>query len=289
MKLMKKWSAVFVFVLTVSLVIPVPTQISNTAIIKAAAVKISQKTLTLDVGKSKTLKVTGTKKKVTWTSSKKTVAVVSSGGKVTAKKAGSAVITATVDKKKYTCKVTVKKAKEQVVVNPLIKNAPFAAQETTYGKLKFIIPKTWNQETIAEQNNVAMLMFSPADGNVETGYSNIIVNSTETGKEKPDYESMKSLLADILTAELITSQLAQQGITADITDFKISDIDTKLGKVFKAEYTVEMGESVFTQAIYEIYIDNYHFEISVTDIDDDLTPDVNTVADYLIKTLTVSK
>ena len=43
-------------------------------------------------------------------SSKKSVATVSSKGRVKAKKKGSATITAKVGKKKYTCKVTVKKA-----------------------------------------------------------------------------------------------------------------------------------------------------------------------------------
>lgn len=70
--------------------------------------KISKKTLTLNVKKTATLKVTGTTQKVKWSSSKTSVATVSSSGKVTAKKAGTATITAKVGTKKYTCKVTVK-------------------------------------------------------------------------------------------------------------------------------------------------------------------------------------
>lgn len=72
--------------------------------------KISKKTLTLNVKKSATLKVTGTKQKVKWSSSNTSVATVTSKGKVTAKKAGTATITAKVGTKKFTCKVTVKKA-----------------------------------------------------------------------------------------------------------------------------------------------------------------------------------
>lgn len=289
MKLLKKWSTILVLVLTVTLMLPVPSQLSNITVAQAATVKISQKTLTLEVGKSKTLKVSGTGKKVTWTSSKKSVAVVSTKGKVTAKKEGSTVITATVNKKKYTCKVTVKKAKVQEVVNPNIKNAPFKAQETTYGKLKFIIPATWIQETVAEDNSNVMLMFSEGDSNPETGVSNIVFTCMQTNEKKPDYELLKPILAEALTAELIVSQLAQQGITATITDFVISDCDTKLGKAFKIDYTVDIGTAVFTQTIYEIYIDNYSFEITVTDIGDELSPDVNAVADYLIETLEITK
>lgn len=75
----------------------------------SAAGKINKKKATLKVGQTLQLKVTGTKGKVKWTSSKKSVATVSSKGRVKAKKKGSATITAKVGKKKYTCKVTVKK------------------------------------------------------------------------------------------------------------------------------------------------------------------------------------
>jgi hypothetical protein len=75
----------------------------------AAAIKISKSKLSLTVGKSYTLKIKGTSKKVKWTSSKKSVATVgSSTGKVKAKKAGTSTITAKVSGKKYRCRVTVK-------------------------------------------------------------------------------------------------------------------------------------------------------------------------------------
>lgn len=75
----------------------------------SAAGKINKKKVTLKVGQTLQLKVTGTKGKVKWKSSKKSVATVSSKGRVKAKKKGSTTITAKVGKKKYTCKVTVKK------------------------------------------------------------------------------------------------------------------------------------------------------------------------------------
>ena len=61
----------------------------------------------LQRGKTYTLKVKGTKKKVKWSSNKKTIATVTRKGKVTAKKQGTAVITAKIGKKKYKCKVKV--------------------------------------------------------------------------------------------------------------------------------------------------------------------------------------
>lgn len=60
----------------------------------------------LEVGSALKLKIKGTQKKVTWKSSNTKVADVSAG-KVVAKKAGSAIITATVNGKKYKCTITV--------------------------------------------------------------------------------------------------------------------------------------------------------------------------------------
>lgn len=69
---------------------------------------LSNKTASLTVGDAITLKLNGTNQKITWASSNNSVVTVNSQGKITAIKAGSATITATVLKKKYSCKVTVK-------------------------------------------------------------------------------------------------------------------------------------------------------------------------------------
>jgi hypothetical protein len=75
---------------------------------KKQVVKLSKSKLTLEAGKSKTIKLKGAKKnKVKWTSSKKAVATVSKG-KIKAKKAGKATITAKYKNKKYKCKVIVR-------------------------------------------------------------------------------------------------------------------------------------------------------------------------------------
>ena len=62
----------------------------------------------MNKGKSQTLKITGTKKKVTWKSSNKKIAKVSISGKVTALKVGTVTITGTVSGRKFTCQVIVK-------------------------------------------------------------------------------------------------------------------------------------------------------------------------------------
>jgi len=106
MRSMKKILFTLLLAITLTTTSATPV-IHNTTTVQAATIKISKKTLSLNVGDKKLLTVSGTSKKITWSSSKKSVATVSSKGKVTAKSAGIAKITAAVGGVKYTCKVTV--------------------------------------------------------------------------------------------------------------------------------------------------------------------------------------
>ena len=100
---MKTLKKLLLFILVLGLIV------TNTATIQAAT-KISKRSVTMYVGQTTTLKITGTKTKAKWSSSNKSIAAVNSKGKITAKKKGKATITAKVGKRKYTCKVTVKKS-----------------------------------------------------------------------------------------------------------------------------------------------------------------------------------
>ena len=77
----------------------------NAAAAEAASVKISSKKATLIKGQNKTLKISGTKSKVTWSSSKKSVATVDAKGNVKAVGPGTAVITAKAGTKSAKCTV----------------------------------------------------------------------------------------------------------------------------------------------------------------------------------------
>jgi uncharacterized protein YjdB len=104
---MKKLSRVFLmlcFTLALAMSVSILTESVS---VSAATVKISAEKATMIKGETKTLKVTGTRRRVTWSSNKKSVATVNEKGVVTAKAKGTATITAKVSGRSYACKVTV--------------------------------------------------------------------------------------------------------------------------------------------------------------------------------------
>ncbi|SHO50910.1 trypsin-like peptidase domain-containing protein [Anaerocolumna xylanovorans] len=108
MKQIKKAALALITAATLALspvAIPIVPAVSYAT---AATVKLNTTKATVYTGKTVALKITGTSSKVSWTSSSPKIASVSGKGVVTGIKAGSATITATVNKKKYTCKITVK-------------------------------------------------------------------------------------------------------------------------------------------------------------------------------------
>ena len=107
---MKRKSLLLTTIFILSLFITIPVSVN-------AKVKINKKSITLTVNQKTKLKVKGTKKKVKWKSKNKSIATVNQKGKVTTKAAGKTKIIATVGKKKYKCKVTVKKTPERTNSN----------------------------------------------------------------------------------------------------------------------------------------------------------------------------
>ena len=76
-----------------------------------AKVRMSRKTLTMEVSKTYTLKLNGVKGKIKWKSSKPGIAKVNKKGKVTALRKGKAIVTAKAGRKLYKCVVIVQDKK----------------------------------------------------------------------------------------------------------------------------------------------------------------------------------
>lgn len=98
----------------------------------AKKVKLNKTKSTIYVGKTVTLKLKNNKNKIKWSSSNKKVATVTKKGKVKGKKVGKAIIIAKVGKKKYRCKITVKKkVTPQSTTKPMEQPTTSRQEETT--------------------------------------------------------------------------------------------------------------------------------------------------------------
>ena len=117
MKLKKTFAGILVATLVMSHVPVFSAQ-------AATKVKLNHASMTLQVKQKKSIKLIGTKKKITWSTSNKKIATVKKTGKNTAKitgiKAGNCKIKAKVAKKAYICKVTVRKKTRVVQTAPAI-------------------------------------------------------------------------------------------------------------------------------------------------------------------------
>ncbi len=282
MKHLKSLYKIFALVLVLSLAVPISLPSINYTVVQAATIKISQKSITLEVGNSTKLKLLGTSKKATWTTSNKSIATVSNAGKVTAIKKGSTKITATLNKKKYICNITVKD-------NPDIKNAPFNAKEADFDKFSAIIPKNWTHKDTKQADGSLMALLYPTTADITVGTSNITIIAQKTNTPQPKYDNIKNILALTYTEDLIKSQFVDAGMDAKISEFKTSDFQTKKGMAFEVDYIVALSDKSFKQTGYILYIDNYCIGVTVTDNNEILKPDIYTVAKYILDTFEETK
>ncbi len=279
MKHLKRLCKVMALMMVLTILSPSILPFHTTAVAEAATVKLNKKKLTLVVGKSATLQITGTKAKVTWTSSDKKVATVTGSGKVTGKKEGKATITATVNKKKYSCAVTVKK--------PAVS---FKTQEALLGKIKIKYPENWTNTVLSEDGNNVMSMLYPNSVDMATGTSNISLVITETGVPKPDFEEAKKTLESNYTAEDLVEQL-NLGVDVTISEIKTSEFKAALGSALVMEYTLSFSvqgmEGTMAQVIYALPIDNYLIVLITTDIGDGKALGLKDIAEYMVNSIAV--
>lgn len=271
---MKKWrklSVAIAMAFIMSVIVPAILPNQFVAVAQAATVKLNKTKLTLEVGKSYTLKISGTKSKVTWSSSDKTIATVSSKGVVKAKKAGKATITAKVGSKKYKCTVTVKKA----ATTDFLKNAPFDAQEITFANFKAVIPASW-EATSYQYAGMDMVVLVPK-GAAATGTSNITI-------------VLGALLEDDeVSEESIKAALEQLGDDIKLSNMVVSEVDTTLGKATKVSYDVEYSiaglSGKFSQELYQITLKDSALAVTLPNMGDSNSAELKEVAAYLMKSI----
>ena len=168
--------------------------------ISASAAKLNKKSITLNVGKTYTLKTAGIKGKITWSSNKKSIATVSSKGVVKAVKKGTAVVTAKYGKKKLTCKVTVKQPVTSIKLNKtsitLKKGNKLTLKATVYPKNannRAVVWKSSNKKvaTVSSKgivkavgNGTATITVTAKDGSKKKASCKVNIGKTESQKKR---------------------------------------------------------------------------------------------------------
>lgn len=164
--------------------------------LKSRNITLNKTSLKLVKGKKYKLKLKNTKtSKVKWSSRNKKIASVNKSGKVTAKKKGSTTITASYDKKKYKCRVTVvdKKTTDD-------SNAKEELSEKT--------DNNGNTEQTSSTTEQAK------DNNT---YIEKQESKTNTSAEAPDNTTEKSQSSDIVKQENDNNSTSQDIIKEDKT------------------------------------------------------------------------
>jgi hypothetical protein len=170
MKKMRKYSVLLLLCFLISAMMPVSA---------STAAKLNKKSITVNVKKTYTLKLTGASGKVKWSSSNKKIATVSSKGVVKGVKKGSCKITAKAGKKSYTCKVTVKQPVTSVKLNQ--KSVSLKAGKTVTLKAT-ASPSTANTKTVTWSSSDTSIATVTSKGVVK-GVGNGTATITATAKD----------------------------------------------------------------------------------------------------------
>jgi hypothetical protein len=277
MKVIKRLVLAVMLTVLISSTVDLPV-LGNIETVQAATVKLSTKSLTLEVGQKKALKVTGTAKKITWTSNKKSVATVSNKGTITAVATGKAMITASVAGKKLTCSVVVNEPEIDYV-----SGAPFPATEVILDNISFVMPSDWTISPPENDGDLVIVTLGPNDTTLNSSMQLYI----STSKEKdPDYEVLKGMFSISLTKEYYKGLWAENlGNTPfEITDFEQSDYETSSGKAYKIEYVISADGDSLKSVTYEGYVGGYYVQIITLDTDN---LDEETIADYIFSSIVV--
>lgn len=273
MKSIKMKMIAIALIVAMTVVAPVTVPITdNTAVAQAATVKISKSKVSMEIAATTTLKVIGTKSKVTWKTSDKEVATVTNKGVVTAQSAGTAKITATVNKKNYTCTVTVIPAQ-----NPYQVNANFS--EIQMAGLSFVVPNAYSVSGGQEEDGSYKATLTIPDSN-----SSLTVIFNYTGTTASSYADVAASLEGMSQEVLQESYDTTYGAGLnEISDFNTFKYESKNGtESFAYSFMLTSSKASARTISYNLSIDNYTIEVISVDAEG---YDIYVDAEYLIDSL----
>ena len=269
---MKVMAVALVVAIAVTTPVTIPFT-GNVAVAEAATVKISKSKLTMEISATTTLKITGTKSKVAWKTSNKKVATVTNKGVVTAQSEGTAKITATVNKKNYTCTVKVVPGP-----NPYQVSADF--QEVQMAGLSFVVPKAYEVtgDEVSEGTYKATL-------SVPDSKSSITVITNFTGEKASSYADVAAAFKTINAKEVQKGMDATYGAgTSEVSDFNTFKYESQNGTTSFAYSFLLTTDTVSGSRMisYNLSIDDYTIEVITLDVEG---YDIYLDAEYLIDSL----
>ncbi len=277
MNVLKKLSASLALAAALALAMPAaPFDTPVTA--NAATVKLSKAKKTLQSGETFQLKVSGTKKDITWKSSDPDVATVSKKGKVKAVSAGKATITAKVAGKKYTCKITVKKP-------------PFKVKKATLGDYSFSIPRGW-ESVEDDENGIISLLVTPDSSYDSSIRAFLVPFSLEDLGSDYGYGDIEDIQPEDYVDAALQKMLESQGCQdVEIADSEIDNVETPLGTAYRVSYGAEYsldGEDMSREGVACAVLTDGEviaFDGAEIDADEDFSPTIAEAVEYAVKSL----
>ncbi len=174
-------------------------------------IKLNKTKVTLNKGKTYTLKVSGTKKKVKWSTSNKKVATVNSKGKVTAKKKGTCTITAKADGLTVKSKITVQNKKSIPVEGLLIEFDSVSLKVGNTHKIDVIIlPTNATNKTLTYTTSNKNVVTVDSKGKVTAkgkGKAYVTVKSSNGKKARCEF-TVKGVKVEVSSVTLNKSTLS---------------------------------------------------------------------------------
>lgn len=221
-----------------------------------AAPRLNYKKVTLVQGKKKRLKVRNLsrRRKVKWYSTKKSVATVNRKGVVKAKKKGKAYIVAKVGKKKYRCRVIVKKkvSKKKKKTKKISKSVKKQIPADSIDKWSVL-----DQPTLAVNSKTDLFNYLTVFGKK----INVVSNSVKTKYYRWESSNTSKLVINKYgiatgkksgTVKITCSYLTRSGkwckTTSSVTVVETNDI--------KASYSIDFDEALAVNSHYETYNTN---------------------------------
>lgn len=273
MKRIKMKMIAIALIVAIAVATPVVTPFSgNMAVAEAATVKISKTKVSLMVAETVTLKITGTKSKVAWKSSNNKIASVTAKGVVTAESVGTAKITATVNKKAYTCSVTVNPGENPYHVNS-------KQVEVQMGGLGFVVPKAYDISGGEESDGVYKATLT-----IPGSMSSLTVVFTQTGEAAYSYEDVANSLEGKTQETLQADYDSAYGAgKTEVSDFSTFPYESQNGTTsFAYSYMLTSATASARTISYNLSIDGYLIEVISVDAEG---YDIYIDAEYAIDSL----